>query len=125
MLENQDQEKGCQASDSDSENKRKYLRIPIIVTKVKAEQNGNIFFGYATNISKGGFFIQTVSPKDKGEQFTVEFELPENLLRIRCLVEVVWKRNYIPGKNHPGMGLKFIDLPEDLAEKIEDWCLNR
>ena len=105
------------------DNGRKDLRIPILVTKVKVDQNGNVFFGYAKNISKTGLFIQSISPREEGERFKIEFDLPGGNETFSCMARVIWKRAYMPkAKYEPGMGLEFIDLREDLSKKLEAWC---
>lgn len=109
--------------EDDNLNKRRYLRSPILVTKVKAEHNGKVFFGYAKNVSKVGIFIQTINPKDEGERFKLEFQLPDDDETIICVAEVVWKRSYHPSEEYePGMGLKFIDLSEEISGKIDEWA---
>lgn len=101
---------------------RKDLRIPILVTKVKGDDKGNVFFGYAKNISKAGLFIQTINPKEEQEQFKIEFTLPEEEKTITCQAEVVWKRLYLPNTPfEPGMGLKFLRLDEETANYIDNW----
>ncbi len=90
--------------------KRKTLRYPILITKIKVEQNGKVFFGYAKNISKTGLFIQSINPKDEGERFKIEFNLPGDNETFTCMAEVIWKRDYLPNARYePGMGLEFID----------------
>ena len=103
--------------------KRKTLRTPILITKVKVEQNGKVFFGYAKNISKTGLFIQSINPKDEGEHFKIEFNLPDDNETFTCMAKVIWKRDYLPkARYEPGMGLEFIDLSRDLTDKLEHWC---
>jgi len=102
--------------------KRRSLRAPIIVTRVKVDQDGKVFFGYAKNLSKAGIFIQTINPKSVGEKFNVEFILPGEDEMISCTVEVIWKRDYPQSQKHePGMGLKFLDLSPEQAEIIDAW----
>ena len=103
--------------------KRKNLRVPILITKVKVEQNGKVFFGYAKNISKSGLFIQSINPKDEGDHFKIEFNLPGDIETFICIARVIWKRGYLPKASYePGMGLEFMDLSGELTEKLEDWC---
>ncbi len=103
--------------------KRKTLRTPILITKVKVNQNGKVFFGYAKNISKTGLFIQSINPKDEGERFKIEFDLPDDNETFSCMARVIWKRGYMPkARYEPGMGLEFIDLARDLSDKLEAWC---
>jgi len=108
--------------ESIQEYKRRSLRAPIIVTRVKVDQDGKVFFGYAKNISKAGIFIQTINPKNVGETFNVEFILPEVDALFSCTVEVIWKRDFPQSEKYePGMGLKFIDLSPEQAAIIDEW----
>ncbi len=109
--------------ENDNLNKRRYLRAPILIKKVKAEQNGRVFFGYAKSISRAGIFIQTINPKDEGERFKLEFQLPNDDETITCMAEVIWKRSYHPLEEYePGMGLKFIDISEEISAKLDKWA---
>ena len=103
--------------------KRKNLRAPLIVLKVKLDDGNKAFFGYAKNISRSGLFIATVNPKEPGSTFRIEIPLPEPINhKIQCEAEVVWKRYYTRGgPNEPGMGMKFNNMPEHLAELIDLW----
>lgn len=104
-------------------NQRKSLRSPLLVLKVKVDDGRKFFFGYAKNISRGGMFITTSNPKEKGSRFQVEIPLPAPLnLIVRCTCEVVWQRQFRKKSEHePGMGLKFIDLPEEFSAAIDSW----
>jgi len=106
-----------------SADQRKHLRSPLIVLRVKLDDGRKSFFGYAKNISRSGLFIASVSPKEPRERFQVELALPAPLKRtVQCTCEVVWKRDYSKGAPHePGMGLKFLDLPDEVAEAIDRW----
>lgn len=81
------------------------------------------FFGYASNISRSGLFINATCPKEPGEQFEVEIPLPAPLDHaVRCTCEVVWARRRMDDfRLVPGMGVRFVDLPEDEAAAIDDW----
>lgn len=106
--------------------KRRSLRSPILVMRVKGETENNIFFGYAKNISRGGMFISTVNPREVGETFTIEFTFPKEKTPIRCRCSVVWRRGYDPHSYYePGMGIRFLDIEKDKMQKIEDWVNQR
>ena len=106
--------------------RRKKLSIPILITRIKDESNGNTFFGYAKNISQGGMFIQSVNPRNVNEQFQIEFSLPGEDEPIRGTVEVVWKRQLVSRKRYePGMGIRFLDIEEDKSTEINKWVENR
>ncbi|BCR03339.1 hypothetical protein DESUT3_04080 [Desulfuromonas versatilis] len=102
---------------------RKHLRSPLIILKVRLEDGGKAFFGYARNISRSGMFISTVNPRDPGNRFPVEIPLPPPLnRRVTCNCEVVWRRLYDRTSPYePGMGLKFLDLPGEDAEAVDEW----
>jgi uncharacterized protein (TIGR02266 family) len=105
------------------ENQRKSLRSPLIVLRVKLDDGRKSLFGYAKNISRGGLFITSVNPKEPGSRFQVEIALPSPLGRtIQCSCEVVWKRHFSKKSNlEPGMGIRFLDLPDGVAEEIDAW----
>jgi uncharacterized protein (TIGR02266 family) len=102
---------------------RKHLRSPLIIQKVHINSDRPAFFGYSKNISKSGMFIATTNPIQPGEQIDLEFPLPAPLKgTARCRCEVVWKRP--PGTHlpfEPGMGVKFIDMPADITDRLDEW----
>jgi uncharacterized protein (TIGR02266 family) len=104
---------------------RKNLRAPLMVLKVRVDDGRKVFFGYAKNISRGGLFISTTNPREPGTSFQVEVPLPAPLNRkVNCTCEVVWKRDFAKDALYePGMGLKFLNLPESEAEAIHHWVL--
>lgn len=103
--------------------KRARLRAPLLVLKVRLEDGGKVFFGYARNLSRSGIFIATTNPREPGSRFKVEIPLPAPIGQIvQCSCEVVWKREFsLKSRYEPGMGLKFLDLPEEVATLIENW----
>lgn len=102
---------------------RRALRAPLIVYRLRFDDGRRSFFGYSKNISRSGLFIATVNPREPGSRFEVEIPLPPPLNRAaRCTCEVVWSRQYDRRSPHePGMGLKFVDLPEEVADAIDAW----
>jgi len=104
-------------------NKRSTLRTPLIIEKIPCGDGRRTFFGYARNLSRGGVFIPTVSPREPGEQFDLHMTLPASAgFTLRCRCEVVWLRRFErDAKFEPGMGLRFLDLPEKTADALERW----
>ncbi|MBI3754402.1 MAG: PilZ domain-containing protein [Deltaproteobacteria bacterium] len=109
--------------------RRKNLRNQLLVLNVKMESNSlsaksqadKSFFGYAKVIGRGGMFIASVNPRQVGEEFTIEFSLPDKTLA-RCRARVVWRREFSQkSKYEPGMGVKFMDLSDDIRNKIDEW----
>ncbi len=102
--------------------KRKDLRNHLLVLRVRGESKNKVFFGYAKNISKGGMFISSVNPRKVGEEFIIEFTLPREKKHIQCRCIVEWSRSYKPkSRNEPGMGVRFLDLENDIKKMIDDW----
>ncbi len=102
---------------------RKNLRAPLIIQKIHLNSDRPVFFGYSKNVSKSGMFIATTNSIQPGEQIELEFQLPAPLKgTARCRCEVVWKRP--PGTHlpfEPGMGVKFVDMPEQISEQLDEW----
>jgi uncharacterized protein (TIGR02266 family) len=104
--------------------RRRHLRAPLIVLKIKLEDEKKVFFGYAKNLSKSGMFIASVNPHEPGTVFDVEFPLPDDSEKtVRCRCKVIWQRRYTHGSTQePGMGLRFIDLSREAAKIIDAWA---
>jgi Tfp pilus assembly protein PilZ len=103
--------------------RRAYPRSPVVVKKAKLNFGNEVFFGYATNISRSGLFISSTKLRDPGEIYSVEFTLPgDSTRRFSCNAEVVWARPYRQGSFCPaGFGLRFVDLPAGDADLIDEW----
>lgn len=114
---------GEQTPGLESGDKRSRLRAPLLVLKVRLDDGGKVFFGYARNISRSGIFIASANPRTPGSRFQLEMALAAPLnLTFQATAEVVWKREFsLKSQYEPGMGLKFIDLPEGVGERIEEW----
>jgi Tfp pilus assembly protein PilZ len=102
---------------------RKNLRAPLIIQKILIDAERPVFFGYSKSISRSGIFIATTNPIKVGDQIELQIPLPAPLCRtVKCCCEVVWRR---PKSKHlpfePGIGLKFLDMPEDISNLLDDW----
>jgi hypothetical protein len=108
---------------AEQKDKRSTLRVPLIVEKLPCGDGRNTFFGYARNLSRGGVYIPTVSPRETGAQFDLQITLPPTAgFTLYCRCEVVWQRRFERGGKHdPGMGLRFLDLPQATADALECW----
>ena len=76
----------------------------------------------AANISSGGMFIRTIHPGEPGSELEFEIRLDDDFTLISGRGEVAWVRRpeQVPGAD-PGMGIRFVSLPEEsrtLVEKI-------
>lgn len=105
------------------ENQRRALRAPLLVRKIRLEENRKVFFGYSKNLSRSGMFIATVNPLEPGSRVKVELPLPPPLSgSVSCECEVIWKRSYSRNASYePGMGMRFLDLSDAAGEIIDGW----
>ena len=106
-----------------AQERRRSVRTPLIVLRLRVKEDRQTFFGYAKNISRGGLFISATSPKELGSRFNLEIPLPKPLDRtVRSTCEVVWRRPWSKGSTlEPGMGMRFLDLPAEEGETINRW----
>ena len=98
--------------------------LPAPITVLKSDGNGGpkTFFGYAKDIGRSGMTIGATSPKEPGTRYVLEIPIPALDLVATCTCEVVWKRDWAKQECHePGMGLRFVDLPEEIAAAIDTW----
>lgn len=102
---------------------RKDLRSPLLALKVHVGDGQKFFFGYTKNISRSGMFVATLKQLEPGSRLTVAISLPAPISRqVQCECEVVWNRLFQKDSPlDPGVGMKFVDLPEDLADLIDTW----
>lgn len=102
--------------------RRVSLRLPICVLEVKWKKFDQIFIARSQNISMGGLFISTDRPLRIGDQFPVQFVLPDQKTKIDCTGEVTWTRTKAsPGATEEGVGVRFVDLSGKTKKAIGDW----
>ena len=93
---------------------RKQTRVGVsLQVRVSSESEEEFVENFATNVSKGGIFIQCREPKPKGTVVRFEIRLKGGQAVIRGRGEVVWARTRDPKSpkpRPPGMGLKFLAL---------------
>lgn len=72
------------------------------------------------NISLGGLFIRTDTPRQPGERFCLRVCLPDELNDLEVQCEVVWRQSKKEGAEAPsGMGVRFLDLsPDDMKRLV-------
>ncbi len=95
-------------------------RVPLRVLQVRGESRKAFFFGYAVNLGLGGIFIQTTNPKEPGTRVRLQIPVQRELPPIECGAEVAWVQPFSArSKNPPGMGLRFTELDEKAAARLE------
>ena len=82
------------------------------------------FRGFITevshNVSLGGMFIGTTSPKPPGTIFDFELSLTDDFKLVQGIGEVVWIREGDGGPGRPpGMGVRFLDLSPESRRLVQ------
>lgn len=97
--------------------KRRFLRAPMLL-KVFTACNAEKRELFATNLSVEGMFLRTMEPYDIGTELDLVFSIDEeDPLELKARV-VSMKSLSTEIKSEPGLGLKFIDVPEDVRSRI-------
>jgi type IV pilus assembly protein PilZ len=76
---------------------------------------GNYLFAYITDISATGIFIRTTTPEAPGTHLHLRFGA------IEAEGEVIWVNPYRPGAPEnldPGMGVRFLELDNDIRDQL-------
>jgi len=103
-------------------------RVAIPATPVKMGGEWRFSYGYARNLSRTGMLIQTIAPINVGDEFDIEFMLPDTEKSVKCRSKVVWTRGPSQEQHDShgmlNMGLYFSHIDEKSAEEIA-CCLTR
>ncbi len=82
--------------------------------------------GYAANISKGGIFVPTKQPRDKGAEVRFELLLKDGSTAVSGVGRVAWTKPFDAAKpaERYGMGVEFTTLEgssEEVVRKALEW----
>ena len=81
----------------------------------------NYLFAYITDISETGIFVRTTSPEQPGTRLNLRFRPDDAGPQIEVEGEVIWVNPFRPGAPdnlHPGMGIRFVDLDDDVRDRL-------
>ncbi len=81
----------------------------------------NYLFAYITDISATGIFVRTTTPEQPGTLLNLRFADHQGQEKIECEGEVIWVNPYRPGAPdnlHPGMGIRFVDIDDELRTRL-------
>ena len=99
--------------------RRRYFRYPVAVPVVLNRKTAPEVFGQTVNISERGMALSTLTPLAPGSEATVQFTLPDPLVRITAESKVCWN-------NEKGeVGLSFHFLPFDCASQLQSWLAQK
>ena len=98
-------------------------RAPRVLVDLEVDYalEDNYLFAYITDISATGIFVRTTTPEQPGTHLNLRFQ-PDGLGEpIEVEGEVIWINPYRPGTPdnlHPGMGIRFVDLDDDIRAQL-------
>jgi CheY-like chemotaxis protein len=97
--------------------KRRYFRTPMLF-KVCVDYGAETRELFATNLSVEGMFLRAMKPYNIGAELDLVFSIDdEDPVEMKAMV--VSAKSFSPEmKSEPGMGLKFLNLPEDVKYRI-------
>jgi uncharacterized protein (TIGR02266 family) len=81
----------------------------------------NYLFAYITDISATGIFVRTTTPEQPGTLLNLRFAAGDKAHGIECEGEVIWVNPYRPGAPdnlHPGMGIRFVDIDDEMRDRL-------
>jgi len=87
-------------------------------------EDTHFYAGLTQDISQGGVFIATYKVLPVGHRLQLEFDLPDGM-HVSANGEVRWLRETASATSRPGMGVAFLDLPDDSREAITEFCRKR
>jgi len=98
--------------------KRQFVRYPV-KSRCWCESKSVTMYVEALNVGKGGAFIKTYSPLFVGELVKVKWKSMISGREYILLSEVIWRREFSSNMNlPPGMGLKFLNVFDELEKEI-------
>jgi uncharacterized protein (TIGR02266 family) len=103
-----------------SDGERRRAPRMLVDLEVDYASEENYLFAYITDISATGIFIRTTTPEAPGTQLNLRFS-SENAGAIEVEGEVIWVNPYRPGTPdnlHPGMGIRFLSLDNELRDRL-------
>ncbi len=83
---------------------------------VDESREGELYFQRTANLSRGGMYLEHTIPHPVGTVVQLAFKLPGDSETLRARAEIV---NAATDLGSLGMGLKFIDPPPAMIDKIE------
>lgn len=96
---------------------REYQRVPCSV-RVTFRSPSAFLVAYATNLSRGGLFLETDEPLEVGEELSLSLEVPD-LGALDVPARVAWHRPAAGDQGPAGMGIEFGILADSVGAVID------
>lgn len=99
--------------------RRAHLRAPTKI-EIIVKSAGDMQRLFIKNISGGGMYVESPIPQPVGTKFELDLALPNFKKVAQVTVEVAWTQTKRVGDLEPGMGVKFVHLPQEIKAKIQE-----
>jgi uncharacterized protein (TIGR02266 family) len=102
-----------------TDERRRSPRV-LVDLEVDCESEDNYLFAYITDISATGIFVRTTTPEQPGTHLNLRMS-SEYAELLELEGEVIWVNPYRPGTPdnlHPGMGIRFVNLDNELRDRL-------
>jgi len=110
-----------EGSDLQEDERRKHQRVALqLLIQYRFDTLEEFLAEYSTDISCGGMFIRTESPREEGSFVYLQFALRDGSRLIEGLGKVVRVNTKGEGDRVPGMGVEFVNLDEESVDLIEE-----
>ncbi len=113
--------KGVTANVSVDPSDRRTAPRVLVDLEVDYASEDNYLFAYITDISETGIFVRTTSPEQPGTRLNLRFRPDGSSSQLEVEGEVIWVNPYRPGAPdnlHPGMGIRFYELDDELRDRL-------
>jgi uncharacterized protein (TIGR02266 family) len=97
--------------------RRQGNRVPVQIW-VEEKTDRELYFQRSANLSSGGIYLENTIPHPVGTRVNLRFVLPGETEKLEVKAEVAAA---IAGEEEFGMGLKFIELDDGIAQKIQQY----
>ena len=104
----------------DAAERRRATRV-LVDLEVDYASEENYLFAYITDISETGIFVRTTTPEQPGTRLNLRFRPDGAGPQLEIEGEVIWVNPFRPGAPdnlHPGMGILFVDLDDDVRDRL-------
>ncbi|MCU1277612.1 MAG: hypothetical protein JWM53_1158 [bacterium] len=97
--------------------RRQGSRVPVQIW-VEEKSERELYFQRSANLSIGGIYLENTIPHPVGTRVTLRFTLPGDDEKLEVRAEVAAA---IAGEEEFGMGLKFIEIGDGVADRIQKY----
>lgn len=106
------------AGDDAAASRRKDPRASLVLP-LEYRNAGHLLVSYCTNLSRGGLFLPTPEPLERGESLTLSLRIPGRERPVSIEARVRWARTEDAPSGPAGMGVAFNDVDGILGDTID------